>query len=65
VESAFLLHPAQLSVQFNLPAERQPFVELAMVDEQNLFVVNGKNHDSEINFSRMCAMGRGEFKGGL
>jgi hypothetical protein len=31
-------------------AERQPFVELAMMDEQNLRVVNDENRDGEINF---------------
>jgi hypothetical protein len=31
-------------------AERQPFIELAMMNQQNLFVVNDKNGDGEINF---------------
>jgi hypothetical protein len=40
----------RIFVQFNMPAERQPFVELAMVDEQNLAVMNNKDGDGEINF---------------
>ena len=55
VEAAFLLRFAQrgllrVFVQFDVPAERQPFVELAMMDEQNRVVVNDKNRDGEINF---------------
>ena len=55
VQPAFFLRLAQrgllrVFVQFDVPAERQPFVQLAMVDEQNLAVVNDKNRDGEINF---------------
>jgi len=55
VETAFFLRLAQrgllrVFVQFDVPAERQPFVELAMMDEQNLAVVNDKDRDGEINF---------------
>ena len=55
VEAAFFLCLAERSllrvfVQLNMPAERQPFVQLAMMDEQNFAVVNDKNGDGEINF---------------
>jgi hypothetical protein len=33
-----------------VPAQRQPFVQLAMMDDQNLFVVNNENGNGEINF---------------
>jgi hypothetical protein len=33
-----------------VPAQRQPLVQLAMVDEQNFAVVNDKNGDGEVNF---------------
>ena len=41
VEAAFFLRLAQrgllrVFVQFDVPAERQPFVQLAMMDQQNL-----------------------------
>ena len=36
-------------IQFNVPAERQPLVQLAMVNQQNLAVVNDENRHSEIN----------------
>src|ERR1035441_7535618 len=55
VEAAFFLRLAQrgllrVFVQFDVPAERQPLVELAMVDEQNLAVVNDEDRDGKINF---------------
>ena len=37
-------------IQLDVPAERQPFVELAMMDEHNFSVVNDENRDGEINF---------------
>ena len=54
-ESAFFLRLAQrglfrVLVQLDVPAERQPLVELAMMDEQDFSVVNDKNRDGEINF---------------
>ena len=54
-QAAFFLRLAQrgllrVFVQFDVSAERKPFVELAMVNQQNLFVVNDKNGDGEINF---------------
>ena len=54
-KSALLFRFAQrgllrVFVQFDVPAERQPFVELAMVDQQNLAVVNDEDRDGEINF---------------
>ena len=55
VESAFFLRLAQCGlfrvfVQFNVSAKRQPFVQLAMVDEQDFPVVNDEDRDGEINF---------------
>src|ERR1019366_1618546 len=55
VEAAFFLRLAQrgllrILVQLDVSAERQPFVQLAMVDEQYLVVVNDKDGDGEINF---------------
>jgi len=44
-----------------VPAERQPLVELAVVDEQDFFVVNDENRDGEINFSWMCAISKENF----
>jgi hypothetical protein len=41
--------------------KRQPLVELAMMDEQNLSLVNDKNRDGEINFSWMWAIGNYDF----
>ena len=54
-QPAFLLRFAQrgdfrVFIQFNVSAEWQPFVELAMMNQQNLAAVNNKNCDSEINF---------------
>jgi hypothetical protein len=37
-------------VQFDMSAEWQPLVELAMVDEQDLSTVNDEDGDGEINF---------------
>src|SRR5258706_1376645 len=55
VESAFFLRLAQrgllrVLVQLDVAAQRQPFVELAMVDEQDVSVVTDKDRDGEINF---------------
>ena len=55
VEAAFFLRLAQrgllrVLVQFDVPAQRQPLAELAMVDEQNLAIVNDKNRNGKINF---------------
>ncbi len=55
VQPALFLRLAQrgllrVFVQLDVSAERQPFVELAMVDEQNLAVVNDEDRDGEINF---------------
>ena len=55
VESAFLFRLAErgtvrIFVQFDVPAERQPLAELAMMDAQNFRVVNDENCDGEINF---------------
>ncbi len=55
VESAFFFRLAQRSllrvfVQLDVPAERQPFAKFAVVYDENLFVVNNKNRDGEINF---------------
>ena len=33
-----------------MAAERKPFIQLAMVDEQNLSVPNDKNGDGKIDF---------------
>jgi hypothetical protein len=54
-KSAFLLGLAQgglfrVFVQFDVTAQRQPLVELAMMNEQHLAVVNDKDGDGEINF---------------
>ena len=54
-ESALFLRFAErrllrVFVQFNVSAKRQPFVQLAMVDEQNFAVVNDEDGDGEINF---------------
>jgi len=54
VEAAFFLRLAESSllrvfIQFNVPAQRQPFVQLAVVDEQNLFVVDDEDGNREIN----------------
>jgi hypothetical protein len=37
-------------VQFNVSAEGQPFVEIAMVDEQNPAFFHHEYRDGEINF---------------
>src|ERR1035437_67885 len=55
VEAAFLFRSAprrllRIFVQFDVPAERQPLVELAVMNQQNLSVLNDKNRDGEINF---------------
>src|ERR1039457_4320478 len=55
VEAALLFRFTQrgllrVFVQFNVSAKRQPLVQLAMVNQQNLFVVNNKDRDGEINF---------------
>ena len=55
VEAALFLRLAQrgllrVFVQLDVSADRQPLVELAMVNEQNLFLVNDEDGDGEINF---------------
>ena len=37
-------------VQLDVPAQRQPLVQVAMVDEQDLALVNDEDGDGEINF---------------
>jgi hypothetical protein len=37
-------------IEFDMPAERKPFVELTMVDQQDFAVANDKDCDCEINF---------------
>ena len=54
VEAAFLLRLAQrgdfrILVQFNVPAERKPFAELAMQNQQHLRVVDDEDGNGEIN----------------
>ena len=61
VGSALFLGLAQhrllrVFVQFDVSAQRQPFVQLAMMDDQNLFAVNDKNRAGEIYF--LVDMGR-------
>jgi len=55
VETAFLLGLAQgglfrVLVQLDVPAEGQPLIELAMMDEQDFVFVNDKDGDGEIDF---------------
>ncbi len=55
VEAALFLRLAQrgnlrVLVQFNVAAERQPFVEPAMMNEQHLAVVNDEYRHCKINF---------------
>ena len=55
IETAFFLclaqrGPLRVFVQLDVPAERQPFVQLAMVDDENPAVVDDKDGDGEINF---------------
>src|SRR3989442_176240 len=40
----------RIFIQFNVPAERQPLVQLPMMDEQNLAFVDDKDRNGEINF---------------
>jgi hypothetical protein len=40
----------RIPVLFDVPAERQSFVEFAMMNDANPAVVNDKNGDSKINF---------------
>ena len=42
--------PGGIRWKFNVPAERQPIVELGLMDEQDFSVVNDENRDGEINF---------------
>jgi hypothetical protein len=37
-------------VKFDMAAEREPFVELTMMDEQNFVIANDEDCDCEINF---------------
>jgi hypothetical protein len=53
-EAAFLARLTQrgllrVFVQFDVSAERQPLVELAMVDQQDFAVMNDEDGDREIN----------------
>src|ERR1041385_2245568 len=55
VQPALLARLAQrglfrVFVQLDVPAQRQPLVELAMMNEQHLAVANNKDGDSEIDF---------------
>jgi len=55
LQAAFFLCLAQrrllgVFVQLDVPAQWQPLVQLAMMNQQHLSVVNDKNGDSEINF---------------
>ena len=55
IKAALLFRLAQrgdlrVFIQFDVPAERQPFVQFAMMDEQNLPVVNDEDRNGEINF---------------
>ena len=55
VQSAFLFGFAQSSnfrifVQFDMPAQWEPLVQFAMVNNQNLFIVNDKNRNGKIDF---------------
>src|ERR1043166_2535442 len=36
-------------IQFDMPAERQPFIEFAMMHQQHLALMNDKNRNREIN----------------
>ena len=62
-QPAFLARLAQrrllrVFVQFNVPAQRQPFVQLAVVNQQNLTVVDDKDGDGEINLLVNVSHGR-------
>ena len=37
-------------VEFDMSAEREPFIELTMVDQQDQVIANDKDCDCEINF---------------
>src|SRR6185437_8401526 len=55
IQTAFFLRLAQGSlfrvfIQLDMAAERQPGVQLAMMDEQDLRLVNDEDSDREINF---------------
>src|SRR4051812_7217155 len=55
VQATFLLRLAQgrnlrVFIQFDMPTERQPLAKFAMMDDQNLPVVDDKNRHREINF---------------
>jgi len=55
LQSALLARLAQrgllwVFIQFDVPAQRQPLVELAMVNQQNLSAVNDEDGDGEIDF---------------
>ena len=63
VEATFLLRLAQgghlrVFVQFDMSAERQPFAELAMQDEQHLRVVDDEDGNGEVDL--FVDMGHGE-----
>jgi len=45
-KSSFL----RIFMQFNVPAERQPFVQIAMVDEKDFGLLNDEDRYREINF---------------
>ena len=55
VQAALLLGFANrrlfgIFIQFDVASERQPLVELAVMDEKNLAVLNDKNSHGEIDF---------------
>src|SRR5436305_1356745 len=55
IETALLLRLAQrgllrIFIELDVPAQRQPGVQLAMVNQQNLSAVNDKDGDRKINF---------------
>ena len=55
LQPAFLFGFAQCSdfrilIQFYVPAQRQPFVQVAMMDDQDFAVVNDKDGHRKINF---------------
>jgi hypothetical protein len=55
LEAAFFLCFAQrgnfrILIEFNMPAERQPLVQFAMMDQQNPAFMNDKNGDGEVDF---------------
>ena len=55
VKTAFLLRFTNggdlwVLIQFDMPAERQPFIQLAMMDQQDFAVADNKDRHGEINF---------------